>query len=73
MDYTNIMGFVCAKCGSTHCETGKFRATGGGLSKLFDIQTEKFNTITCSKCGYTEIYKSTTDLTENVLDFFIGG
>ena len=68
-----MAGFLCPKCGNTHCENGKFQATGDTFSKLFDVQTEKFQTITCTKCGYTEIYKQVSSAGENILDLFFGG
>lgn len=63
----------CIKCGHTGYEQGQFQATGGTLSKMFDIQTEKFQTISCTKCGYTEIYKRNTSTAENLMDLFFGG
>ncbi len=63
----------CIKCGNTGTQQGQFQATGGTLSKLFDVQTEKFQTISCTKCGYTEIYKRSTSAEENLLDLFFGG
>ncbi len=49
--------YVCAKCGHTNFESYQFQATGGNLAKMFDVQNKKFITITCTKCGYTELYK----------------
>ena len=60
----------CAKCGHAHFEKGEIRATGGLLSKIFDVQNKKFATVTCKQCGYTEMYKEKTGTAENVLDFF---
>ncbi len=40
--------------------------------KLFDIQNKKFITISCEKCGYTEIYRAETSTGANILDFLIG-
>jgi predicted nucleic-acid-binding Zn-ribbon protein len=42
---------------------------GGGLTKFFNIQNKKFTTISCTKCTYTEIYKTDTSALSNVLDF----
>jgi predicted nucleic-acid-binding Zn-ribbon protein len=60
----------CPKCRHTDFEEGQFAATGGGLTKFFNIQNKKFRTITCGRCGFTEIYKRGTSTFENVLDFF---
>jgi len=60
----------CPKCKNREFETGQIAATGGGLSKFFNIQNKKFTTITCTNCNYTEIYKTESSTLENVLDFF---
>jgi len=62
----------CSKCESNLFETGELRATGGFLSKLFDIQTEKFTTVTCKNCGFTELYKRSSSIVGHVVDFIIG-
>ncbi len=67
------MQYQCTKCGSTDYETDQFQATGGGFAKAFDIQNKKFATVSCTKCGYTELYKKVTTTGENVFDFLIGG
>jgi len=65
-----IENYKCPKCGNTRCETGKLAATGGGLSKLFDIQNKKFTTVTCTKCKYTELFKAEASMLGNIFDFF---
>ena len=62
----------CPKCDNDEFETGQFAATGGGLSKIFDVQNKKFTTVTCSRCKFTEIYKAETSTLGNVFDFFTG-
>jgi predicted nucleic-acid-binding Zn-ribbon protein len=65
--------YVCAKCQNTAFETDEFRATGGNFAKFFDVQNKKFMTVSCTQCGYTEIYKGDTSKLGNILDFFVGG
>ncbi|MDA9471919.1 zinc ribbon domain-containing protein [Enterococcus sp. 5H] len=65
--------YVCDKCGNTHYISDQFQATGGNFSKLFDVQNKKFITVSCSKCGFTELYRGQTSDGWNVLDFLIGG
>ena len=60
----------CPKCENKKFETGEIRAAGGFLSKMFDIQNKKFNTVSCTNCGYTELYKRKSSTFGNVLDFF---
>ena len=64
--------YRCAKCGCTSFESDQFQATGGNFAKLFDIQNKKFIAISCTRCGYTELYKGQTSTGWNVLDFFFG-
>jgi len=64
--------YSCSKCHHNQYEPGEFRATGGTLSKIFDVQNQKFTTITCQKCFYTDIYKADSSTLGNVLDFFTG-
>jgi len=54
-------------------EHDQFQATGGNLAKLFDIQNKRFLTVTCTACGYTEIYREDTGSGMNILDFLLGG
>jgi predicted nucleic-acid-binding Zn-ribbon protein len=60
----------CVKCGNRDYEADEFRATGGKLAKIFDVQNKKFSTVSCTQCGYTEIYRATTSTLGNVFDFF---
>lgn len=62
--------WVCPKCGNSSYETDEFRATGGAFAKIFDVQNKKFTTVSCSKCGFTELYKRKTSAIGNVFDFF---
>jgi len=66
------LNYTCPKCQNTSYEIGEMRATGGTLSKIFDIQTEKFTSVTCGRCTYTEFYKTSTSAISNVFDFFTG-
>ncbi|EOD00858.1 zinc ribbon domain-containing protein [Caldisalinibacter kiritimatiensis] len=65
--------WVCPKCGNTGYETDQFQATGGTLSKLFDVQNKRFSTVTCTRCKYTEIYKASSNELGNIFDLFFGG
>ena len=63
--------FICAKCGSQKHEVDQFQSTGGDFAKIFNVQNKKFFTVSCSECGYTELYKTTTSMGMNILDFFM--
>lgn len=60
----------CPKCRNREFETGRMATTGGGLTKFFNIQNKSFTTLTCTRCRYTEMYRTDTSTISNVLDFF---
>jgi predicted nucleic-acid-binding Zn-ribbon protein len=62
--------YKCPKCGNASYEAGEMRTTGGFLSKVFDVQSLKFTTVTCSRCKYTEIFKADSSMLGNIFDFF---
>jgi len=62
--------YECPKCGNRNYEIGQMRATGGFLSKIFDIQSKKFTSVTCTRCKYTEFYKAESSMLGNIFDFF---
>lgn len=67
------LNYSCPKCNHREYTVGQMRATGGTLSKIFDIQTEKYTSVTCQKCTYTEFYKAKTSAISNIFDLFAGG
>jgi len=64
------LNYTCPKCKNTQCEVDEFRATGGFLTKILDIQSKRFTTVTCTQCSYTEIYRTKSSMIGNVFDFF---
>ena len=65
--------YTCPKCSATQYDVGEFRATGGFLTKVFNVQTKRFTTVTCSRCSYTEIYAAPRSMLGNIFDFFANG
>lgn len=65
--------YVCPKCGNRSYETDQFQATGGDFAKIFNVQNKRFVTVTCTHCGYTELYRSETSAGMNILDFLMNG
>ena len=55
-----MSSWKCVKCGNEELEKDQLQATGGNFSKVFNVQNKKFITISCTKCGYTELYKEET-------------
>ena len=62
----------CVKCGSTDADTKDVSMTGSGLSKMMDIQNNKFTVVSCKNCGYSEFYNKNASKASNVFDFFFG-
>ncbi|MFC4772643.1 zinc ribbon domain-containing protein [Enterococcus hermanniensis] len=65
--------YVCEKCGNQQYVSDQFQATGGNFAKIFDVQNKKFTTISCTRCGYTELYRSQNSNGWDILDFLMGG
>ncbi|WP_226012459.1 zinc ribbon domain-containing protein [Halomicrobium salinisoli] len=61
----------CPKCGHDDAEVDNIAVTGGGFSKLFDVQNRGFRTVSCTNCGYTELYKSDAG-SSDLVDVFLG-
>ena len=62
--------FSCAKCLGTTYKTGQLRTTGSGLSRFLNLQNQKYATVACEGCGYTELYKLDGSGIGNILDIF---
>lgn len=62
----------CVKCGSRDAGQKEVAMTGTGLSKMLDIQKNKFLVVYCKKCGYSEFYNREASLGGNILDLFFG-
>ncbi len=48
--------FSCMKCGHKECTVQEVAMTGGGISKLLDIQYNHYLFATCEECGFVEVY-----------------
>ncbi len=51
------MDFTCAKCGAREAATGELRTTGSGFTRFLNVQNQRYGTVSCADCGYTELYK----------------
>lgn len=60
----------CPKCGHDEAEVDEIATSGTGLSRLFDVQNRRFHVISCTNCGYSELYRGQD--TDVILDLFIG-
>lgn len=64
--------YVCPKCGCTSYEADEIHTTGSDLSRLLNLQNKRFTTVSCTACGYTELYKSQTSKGMDILDILMG-
>lgn len=63
--------YSCTKCQNNGYKTGAIRTTGSGISRFLNLQNQKYNTVSCDKCGYTEIYRAGGGgAAGNILDLF---
>ncbi|NUC74518.1 nucleic acid-binding protein [Haloterrigena sp. SYSU A558-1] len=60
----------CPKCDHTETEIDEIATSGTGLSKLFDIQNRQFMVVSCTNCGYSELYRGQSS--GNMVDLFLG-
>ena len=65
--------YICPKCGCKSYITDQIQTTGGNFAKVFNVQNKRFITISCTNCGYTELYRAETSAGMNILDFLLNG
>jgi predicted nucleic-acid-binding Zn-ribbon protein len=69
--------FTCTKCKSSGAKVKSLAMTGTGLSRLMDLQHNRYIFASCANCGYTEVYNldilsGGKDRVGNVLDIIFG-
>jgi uncharacterized protein len=64
--------FSCMKCQSALFKSGELRGSGGALSSIFDVSTEKFFYVSCANCGFTEFYRGGIGSGTKAADFWMG-
>ena len=64
--------YICPKGGCESYVSDQFQATGGNFAKIFDVQNKKFITVSCTNCGFTELYRAQNSTGMDILDFLIG-
>ncbi|KAB1197196.1 MULTISPECIES: zinc ribbon domain-containing protein [Haloferax] len=60
----------CPKCGHAEAETDTIATSGSGLTKMFDIQNRQFTVVSCTNCGFSELYRGRSS--GNMIDLFLG-
>lgn len=64
------ISYECPKCGHDRYEAREMRGAGGFWSKIFDVQGQRFTTVICARCRYTEFFHADTSMLGNIFDLF---
>ena len=48
--------FVCSHCGHKHGHVERLAMSGTGLSRFLEIQAHRYAFVSCTNCGYTEVF-----------------
>jgi predicted nucleic-acid-binding Zn-ribbon protein len=64
--------YSCTKCHHDRCRVGEVRASGGFVSAVFEIQTERFSYVSCARCRHTEFFACEASALGMVFDYFAG-
>ncbi len=64
------INYSCPKCNGHAYETRELRGSGGFWSKIFDVQGQRFTTVICTNCRYTELFHAETNKLGNIFDLF---
>ena len=56
LDQTLAQKFICPRCGTKQGHVERLAMSGTGLSRLLEIQTYRYAFVSCTNCGYTEIF-----------------
>ncbi|MBU93452.1 MAG: nucleic acid-binding protein [Chloroflexi bacterium] len=63
--------YECIKCNNSKFIEGKINTTGSGLSRFLNIQLHSFLTVSCDKCGFTELFRKEKEgFWLNLIQFF---
>ena len=52
--------FSCPKCEHHGAHVERLAMSGTGLSRMLEIQAHRYAFVSCTNCGYTEVYNLRT-------------
>ena len=64
--------YSCMKCSHTDCTEDQIRVSGGRLSSIFGIETNKYRVVVCDHCKFSEVYQGKVGVGDQIMDFFVG-
>ena len=48
--------FTCPRCENKGAKVERLSMSGTGISRLFEVQPYRYVFVSCTNCGYTEIF-----------------
>ena len=61
----------CPKCNEQEYEVGEIRVASSFWTKIFNIQNNRYSSVSCNQCSFTEFYKGQpASGLANIFDFF---
>ena len=48
--------FVCSKCDQKGAYVEKLAMSGTGISRLLEVQPYRYAFVSCTNCGFTEVF-----------------
>ncbi len=52
--------FACARCQNKGAHVEQLAMSGTGISRFFEVQPYRYAFVSCTNCGYTEVYNLRT-------------
>jgi predicted nucleic-acid-binding Zn-ribbon protein len=63
--------FVCRKCDQRGADVQQLSMSGTGVSRFLDIQPYRYAFVSCTNCGYTEVFNLKTLAGKDDLGMFL--
>ena len=64
--------YQCPKCSATDWELDEIRTAGGFWSAIFNVASKRFASLTCTRCSYTELFRTRASAISKVTDLLMG-
>jgi uncharacterized protein len=55
---TTTDAYECPKCKHRQHAIGSIRVSGDGFMAILDLENRSFTTVSCERCGFTELYRT---------------
>ncbi len=63
--------FTCRRCKHEGAHVERLAMSGTGLSRLLEIQAHRYAFVSCTNCGYTEVYNLRMLAGKDILGTFL--